>query len=83
MDLNTTARKNEKTIEKFSPYLIHASYAVIQANLSYPIGSFNLENELAAGQSLNAGESLAEESKVGSGGDAKTISDARGSISKH
>ena len=29
LDLNTTARKNEKTIEKFSPYLINASYAVI------------------------------------------------------
>ena len=80
LDLNTTARKNEKTIEKFSPYLINASYAVIQANLSFPIGSFNLENELAAAQSLNAGESLAEESKAG--GDASKISDARGSVSK-
>ena len=29
LDLNTTARKNEKTIEKFSPYLMHATYAVI------------------------------------------------------
>ena len=29
LDLNTTARKNEKTIEKFSPYLINATYAVI------------------------------------------------------
>jgi hypothetical protein len=47
LDLNTTARKNEKTVEKFSPYLINATYCVIQANLSYPIGSFNLEKELA------------------------------------
>lgn len=46
LDLNTTARKNEKTIEKFSPYLINATYAVIQANLSYPIGTFNAEAEL-------------------------------------
>lgn len=67
LDLNTTARKNEKTIEKFSPYLINASYAVIQANLSFPIGSFNLEAELAAAQSI--GQESVEESK-----DAKTIS---------
>ena len=78
LDLNTTARKNEKTIEKFSPYLINATYAVIQANLSYPIGSFNLEAELSAAQSAIGGESLNEESK-----DAKTISEARGSVSKN
>ena len=42
LNLNETARKNEKTIEKFSPYLINATYAVLQANLAYPIGSFNL-----------------------------------------
>lgn len=45
-DLNTTAKKNERTIEKSSPYLINATYAVITAELSYPIGSFNEENEL-------------------------------------
>ena len=60
LDLNTTARKNEKTIEKFSPYLINATYCVIQANLSYPIGSFNLEKELAA---LNAKDEAKEESR--------------------
>jgi hypothetical protein len=48
LDLNTTARKNEKTVEKFSPYLINATYCVLQANLAYPIGSFNLEREMAA-----------------------------------
>ena len=77
LDLNTTARKNEKTIEKFSPYLINATYCVIQANLSYPIGSFNLENELSAAQSQLGGESLIEESK-----EAKTVSDPKGSVSK-
>ena len=41
IDLNTTARKNERTIEKSSPYLINATYAVILANLTYPIGTFN------------------------------------------
>lgn len=29
LDLNTTARKGERTIEKFSPYLNNATYAVI------------------------------------------------------
>jgi len=67
LDLNTTARKNEKTIEKFSPYLINATYAVIQANLSFPIGSFNLEAEIAALGSI--GNESVEESK-----DAKTLS---------
>ena len=47
LDLNTTARKNEKTVEKFSPYLINSTYCVLQANLSYPIGSFNIEKEMA------------------------------------
>ena len=48
LDLNTTARKNERTIEKFSPYLNNATYAVIQANLSYPIDAFDSTAELAA-----------------------------------
>ena len=79
LDLNTTARKNEKTIEKFSPYLINATYAVIQANLSYPIGSFNMELEMAA--QTSKGESAIEESKETktvlskeTAGDAKTAS---------
>lgn len=43
IDLNTTARKNEKAIDKASPYLVNATYAVIIAELSYPIGIFNEE----------------------------------------
>lgn len=46
IDLNTTAKKNERTIEKSSPYLMHATYAVIVCELSVPLGSFNEENEL-------------------------------------
>lgn len=38
LDLNTTAKKNEKTVEKASPYLINATYATIIANLTRPIG---------------------------------------------
>jgi len=41
LDLNTTARKNEKTVEKASPYLINGTYCVVQSNLAYPIGCFN------------------------------------------
>lgn len=44
--MNTTAKKNERTIEKSSPYLVNATYAVIVAEISYPIGSFNEEHEL-------------------------------------
>jgi hypothetical protein len=47
LDLNTTARKNEKTVEKASPYLINATYATIIANLTRPIGQFNEEKEIA------------------------------------
>ena len=46
LDLNTTARKNEKTVEKASPYLINATYSVIIANLARPIGEFNNDIEL-------------------------------------
>ena len=41
LDLNKTAKKNEKAIEKFSPYLINSTYAVVQVNLAYPVGKFN------------------------------------------
>lgn len=46
LDLNTTARKNEKTVEKASPYLINATYSVLISNLSRPVGAFNQEVEL-------------------------------------
>ena len=55
LDLNTTARKNEKTIEKFSPYLVNATYCVVQANLSYPIGSFDEQKDLAASRAEKTG----------------------------
>lgn len=46
LDLNTTARKNEKTVEKASPYLINSTYSVLIAQLARPIGEFNHELEL-------------------------------------
>ena len=63
LDLNTTARKNEKTIEKFSPYLINATYCVIQANLSHPIGSFNMEKDLAAAKGGDGGKTTEPDEK--------------------
>lgn len=78
LDLNTTARKNEKTIEKFSPYLMNATYAVIQANLAFPIGSFDIKEELAA---MNATSDV-EESKdtktdAGKTDTGKTMTDGK------
>ena len=46
LDLNTTARKTERTAEKFSPYLVNQTYVVIQANLAYKIGHFDGQAEL-------------------------------------
>ena len=41
LNLNTTARKNEKNVEKCSPYLSNMTYFVLQANLAYPIAPFD------------------------------------------
>lgn len=41
LDLNTTARRNDKVIDKFSPYMSHMTYFVLKADLACPIGSFN------------------------------------------
>ena len=46
LDLNTTARKNQKTVEKASPYLINNTYTEVIANLARPIGHFDDEIEL-------------------------------------
>ena len=46
LDLNTTARKGEKTVEKANPYLNNATFSVIIANLARPIGPFDHESEL-------------------------------------
>ena len=57
LDLNTTARKGERGIEKFSPYLINATYAILTAELAFPVGSFNEEHELKKLQAVKDGES--------------------------
>ena len=46
LDLNATARKNDKNVELSSPYLINMTYCIIQASLAYPIGPFDENFEL-------------------------------------
>jgi len=41
LDLNTTAKRSEKTNDKFSPYLVHNTYVVLKANMAYPIAYFD------------------------------------------
>lgn len=41
LDLNTTARKTDKTIDKFSPYMQNMTYFVLKADLAATIGSFD------------------------------------------
>jgi hypothetical protein len=50
LDLNTTARRNDKTLDKFSPYMSHMTYVVIDAQLAHPIGSFDEARDLAEAQ---------------------------------
>lgn len=47
LDLNTTAKRSEKTNDRFSPYLVHNTYVVIKANLAYPIEFFDEQAEVA------------------------------------
>jgi hypothetical protein len=46
LDLNATARKNDKNVELSSPYLINMTYCIVQASLAYPIGPFDENFEL-------------------------------------
>ncbi len=46
LDLNTTARKGEQSVEKASPYLVNSTYAIIIANLARPIEPFDTSKEL-------------------------------------
>jgi len=67
LDLNTTARRNDKTLDKFSPYMSHMTYAVLEAKLAYPIGSYDEKKDApqdpdkatlgsSASQTLNTSE---------------------------
>lgn len=61
LDLNTTARKGEKTVERASPYLINSTYSVIIANISRPIGYFDEKIELEIFKKLMKEKRAAEE----------------------
>jgi len=45
LNLNATAWKAERTIEKASPYLINATFFNISVDLACPLGEFNEEDE--------------------------------------
>lgn len=57
LDLNTTARRDDKTLDKFSPYMAHMTYAVIEAKLANPIGSFDEKKDSPAEQTLGSSAS--------------------------
>jgi len=64
LDLNTTARKNDKVIDKFSPYMSHMTYFVLKADLANQIGTF--DEKKAMNETMM---SIAQSSKEG--GDSK------------
>ena len=47
LDLNTTARMNERIIEKSSPYYVNNTFMLIIADLDHPLEDFNEEKERA------------------------------------
>lgn len=61
LDLNTTARRNDKIIDKFSPYMQHLTYFVLNAYLAFPIGSFSQTKDLAEAQKETANTPSAAE----------------------
>ena len=48
LDLNTTARKEERAIEKSSPYLTNGTFYIISVDLAYNIGEFDEAKEIEA-----------------------------------
>jgi hypothetical protein len=60
LDLNTTAKKGETSVEKASPYLNNNTFAVIIANLARPIGAFDEKEELEMMKMRRTGSVLEE-----------------------
>ena len=46
LDLNATARKAEKIVEKSSPYLVNGTYFLVTVDLARNIGEFDEKEEL-------------------------------------
>lgn len=72
LDLNTTARKNDKVIDKSSPYMSNMTYFVLKADLAFAIGSFDEKKALAdsarsvVNPALASQGHLSEQSRLGS-----------------
>jgi hypothetical protein len=72
LDLNTTARKNDKVIDKASPYMTNMTYFVLKADLAFAIGTFDEKKALAdsartaINPALSSQGPLSENSRVGS-----------------
>jgi len=79
LDLNTTARKNEKTVEKASPYLINNTFAVIIANLARPIGEFDEKLELEKYKLAKAAASAQETGAAGTTSPTPALHDPKAS----
>uniref|UniRef100_A0A7S3KUT2 Uncharacterized protein n=1 Tax=Euplotes crassus TaxID=5936 RepID=A0A7S3KUT2_EUPCR len=63
LNLNTTARKEERAIEKFSPYLVNGTFYVISVDLAYNIGEFDEEEEFSKLKPQDEQEATPEDEK--------------------
>lgn len=65
LNLNSTARKNDKVIDKFSPYMQYMTYFVLKADLAHQIEVFDEKKVMAETmQSISAHNSEHENSKL-------------------
>jgi hypothetical protein len=62
--LNTTARKNDKIADKFSPYMSHMTYFVLKADLANQIGNFDEKKALAEAMQIHASKELKTEADL-------------------
>jgi len=60
LDLNTTARKGERQVERGSPYYTNSTYAIIAADVAFPIAKFDEKKELLKVQQEREAAALAE-----------------------
>jgi len=64
LDLNTTARKNDKVVDKFSPYMQHMTYFIMTADLAHQIEVFDEKKLMAESMgNFSVGASVNEVSR--------------------